>query len=280
MHVDHGLRPGSAAEAEVVEAAAARFGAAFRAERVAVEPGPNLEARARAARFGGAPARRRSPATPPTTRPRRCCSTCSGAQGSTAWPACGPSAHPILGLRRAETRALCVDARADAGRRPEQPRPRPPPQPGAPRAAPAARRRSPGATWPGCWPARPALLAEDADLLDELAGRLDVTDARVLAAAPVPLGAPRLAAVARRPVPTRRRVGRPGPGRGARRGRGLPAPRRAAGGALRRPPPGDRRLTRRRRAAGGLRAPRRPAGTLARCPAIGPSSATCPSSVT
>ncbi|HWC40128.1 MAG TPA: ATP-binding protein, partial [Acidimicrobiales bacterium] len=41
VHVDHGLRPGSAVEAGVVEAAAARFGARFRSERLAIPPGPN-----------------------------------------------------------------------------------------------------------------------------------------------------------------------------------------------------------------------------------------------
>ncbi|MGH9063413.1 MAG: ATP-binding protein, partial [Acidimicrobiales bacterium] len=46
VHVDHGLRPGSAGEAEVVRAAASRFGAGFTSKVVALPPGPNLEARA------------------------------------------------------------------------------------------------------------------------------------------------------------------------------------------------------------------------------------------
>ncbi|MEY2426142.1 MAG: tRNA(Ile)-lysidine synthase, partial [Actinomycetota bacterium] len=50
VHVDHGLRDGSAAEADVVRDAADRYGFGFRAERVEVGSGPNLEARARAAR--------------------------------------------------------------------------------------------------------------------------------------------------------------------------------------------------------------------------------------
>ncbi|HEY2330922.1 MAG TPA: ATP-binding protein, partial [Acidimicrobiales bacterium] len=51
VHVDHGLRPGSAAEAGPVAELASRLGAAFRAVTVEVAPGPNLEARARAARL-------------------------------------------------------------------------------------------------------------------------------------------------------------------------------------------------------------------------------------
>ena len=39
----------------MVASAAARFGAEFRAERVDVAPGPNLEARARAARYSVLP---------------------------------------------------------------------------------------------------------------------------------------------------------------------------------------------------------------------------------
>src|SRR5262249_62030331 len=50
VHVDHGLRAGSDREADVVAGAAARLCARFEARRVHVESGPNLEARARAAR--------------------------------------------------------------------------------------------------------------------------------------------------------------------------------------------------------------------------------------
>lgn len=55
VHVDHGLRPGSAAEADLVADVAARLGAAFRSERVRVDPGSNLEARAREARLAVLP---------------------------------------------------------------------------------------------------------------------------------------------------------------------------------------------------------------------------------
>lgn len=55
VHVDHGLRPDSADEADVVADAARRFGADFHRETVQVEPGANLEARARTARYGVLP---------------------------------------------------------------------------------------------------------------------------------------------------------------------------------------------------------------------------------
>lgn len=51
VHVDHGARPGSAAEADLVAGFARQLGTGFAAERVVVAPGPNFEARAREARY-------------------------------------------------------------------------------------------------------------------------------------------------------------------------------------------------------------------------------------
>ncbi|MBM3670689.1 MAG: tRNA lysidine(34) synthetase TilS [Actinobacteria bacterium] len=51
VHVDHGTRAGSAAEADAVAVHAERLGVEFHAERVDVAAGPNYEARARQARY-------------------------------------------------------------------------------------------------------------------------------------------------------------------------------------------------------------------------------------
>ena len=106
-HVDHGLRPGSAAEAEVVAKAAAGVGARFEARTVVVAPGPNLEARARAARFAALPA---GVATGHTMDDQAETVLLHVLRGAAAdglgGMAPGPH-HPLLGLRRAETHALC-----------------------------------------------------------------------------------------------------------------------------------------------------------------------------
>ena len=49
FHVDHGLRPSSSHEADRAGEIAAAVGVAFDRQRVTIEPGANLEARARAA---------------------------------------------------------------------------------------------------------------------------------------------------------------------------------------------------------------------------------------
>lgn len=107
-HVDHGLRVGSAEEADVVAAAADRYGAAFVAHRVVVEPGPNLEARARAARYGVLPV---DVATGHTAEDQAETMLLALLRGS-AWEGLAGMApghrRPLLGLRRAETVALCA----------------------------------------------------------------------------------------------------------------------------------------------------------------------------
>ena len=110
IHVDHGLRPGSASEAEVVAGAAARFGTRFEHHRAAVTPGPNLEARARAARFAVLPT---GVATGHTMDDQAETILVNMLRGAGADGLAGMTPgwrHPILGLRRSETHALCAIA--------------------------------------------------------------------------------------------------------------------------------------------------------------------------
>ena len=107
VHVDHGLRPGSAEEADVVRATAERFGASFRGVTVQVGPGPNLEARAREARYAALPADVLTGHTADDQAETVLANLLRGA-GSAGLAAMRPGPRrPILGLRRAETHDLC-----------------------------------------------------------------------------------------------------------------------------------------------------------------------------
>ena len=183
VHVDHGLRPGSAAESQVVAGAAARFGARFRSERVVVADGPNLEARARAARHR---VLGRGAATGHTADDQAETVLVNllrgaGVHGLAAMRA--GATHPILDLRRAETVALCEQLGLEPVRDPSNEDPR------------FVRNRVRAELLPRCSDiagrdvvpvlARQArLLAGDADLLDSLGDLLDPTDAAALSAAP------------------------------------------------------------------------------------------------
>jgi len=107
IHVDHGLREGSGAEAGVVEAAAGRFGASFRSLKVDVAARANLEARARRARYGVLPPGVCTGHTAEDRAETMLVNLLRGA-GPAGLGALRPGPrHPILALRRSETRALC-----------------------------------------------------------------------------------------------------------------------------------------------------------------------------
>ncbi|MET0727223.1 MAG: tRNA lysidine(34) synthetase TilS [Acidimicrobiales bacterium] len=107
VHVDHGLRPGSDREADLVAAASARFGAAFRAERVLVAPGPNIEARARTARYGVLPPEVLTGHTADDQAETVLLNLLRGA-GLDGLTGFRPEQRPIRRLRRTDTQALCV----------------------------------------------------------------------------------------------------------------------------------------------------------------------------
>jgi len=185
VHVDHGLRPESGAEADVVAAAAARYGAAFRAEKARVDAGPNLEARARRARFALLPPDVLTGHTADDQAETVLLNLLRGA-GLDGLGGMGPGRHPIIGLRRADTSALCREEGLDPVCDPTND------------DAAFRRNRIRHELLPflddlaerdvAAVLARQAdLLREEAALLDALAEAIDPTDARALAAAPPPL---------------------------------------------------------------------------------------------
>ncbi len=187
VHVDHGLRPGSGAEAEVVAHAARRFGCSFRSERVVLADGPNLEARARDARRQvlGPHAATGHTADDQAETVLANLLRGSGVHGLAAMRV-GPG-HPLLGLRRSETHALCHDLDLEPVHDPSNDDPR------------FVRNRVRHELVPLCsaiacrdvvpiLARQAAALSGDADLLDAVASLVDPEDAAALAAAPVPVG--------------------------------------------------------------------------------------------
>lgn len=108
VHVDHGLRDGSHLEARWVAEVAARFGAGFRSERVELEPGPNLEARARSARLQVLGASAALGHTADDRAETMLMNLLRGA-GPDGLAGIRPGLrHPIVALRRRETENVCT----------------------------------------------------------------------------------------------------------------------------------------------------------------------------
>ena len=107
VHVDHGLRPGSEAEADHVQAVAESLGAGFRAVQVSVTPGPNLEARARTARHRALPPGTLLGHTAEDQAETVVLNLLRGAGPDGLAGIRADERHPILALRRHETEALC-----------------------------------------------------------------------------------------------------------------------------------------------------------------------------
>jgi tRNA(Ile)-lysidine synthase len=186
VHVDHRLRPGSDREGGVVAGAAKRFGAAFRSETIDVAGGPNLEARAREARYAVLPADVMTGHTADDQAETMLLNLMRGASSSGLAAMRPGFRRPILALRRASTEDLCrtldvVVVDDPSNRDPAYLRNRVRHELLPTMNALAQRDLVPVLT------RQSGLLRDDADLLDELASALDPTDAKQLAAAPLPL---------------------------------------------------------------------------------------------
>jgi tRNA(Ile)-lysidine synthase len=186
VHVDHGLRPGSDREFDLVQAAASAVGVPARSVRVELTDGPNLEARARTARYAALPG---GVLTGHTADDQAETVLVNLLRGSGIDGLAGMRAstqRPLLGLRRHETGELCrtlgfavVDDPSNLDPRFVRNRVRH-------EVLPLLQDVS-GRDLVPVLIRQAALLADEADLLDELAAALDPTDARALTAAPVPL---------------------------------------------------------------------------------------------
>lgn len=119
VHVDHGLRVDSASDASAVEAAADRVGATWRTIPVEIGAGPNLEARARDARYVALDGARLAAGAAwvvvaHTADDQAETVLLNVLRGAAAAGIGGMAARrdriarPLLGLRRTETRALCA----------------------------------------------------------------------------------------------------------------------------------------------------------------------------
>lgn len=187
VHVDHGLRAGSELEAPRVAEIARGWGASFRSVHSPVDAGGDLEARARGARQRALPDGALFGHTADDQAETVLLRILRGT-GPSGVAAMRPDGHPLLGLRRAETHALCRHLGVVALRDPTNDDPR------------FRRNRVRHELLPlmddiarrdvvPLLARLAALSSEQSDLITGLAAVLDPTDAAALTAAPSPLAA-------------------------------------------------------------------------------------------
>jgi len=205
IHVDHGIRPGSSDEGLAVADAATRFGFEFEQVTVRVPPGPDLEARARKARYRALPDGVLTGHTMDDQAETVLLNilrggALDGLAGMRAGPGRPPVGRPLIGLRRSETVEVCREAGLSPVLDPSNVDPRFRRNRVRAELIPLLSTIAERDVVPVL--ARQAeVAAEDVQLLDRLAGEIDPTDARSLSRAPAPLARRALRAWIRRSTP-------------------------------------------------------------------------------
>lgn len=185
-HVDHGLRHGSADEADVVAQLCHQLDVGFVSLRVDVADGPNLEARARAARLAALPPGVLTGHTADDQAETVLLNLMRGASVDGLSGMRWSHNKPLLAIRRSETHELCRSLGITTVKDPSNGDPR------------FTRNRVRNELIPlmndiarrdvSALVARETrLIADDEDFLVELSGAIDVCDALQLAAAPLPV---------------------------------------------------------------------------------------------
>ena len=184
-HVDHGLRSDSANDFAFVNDIAVRLGVEAELRTVRVEQGPNIEARARDARFAVLPPNVLTGHTADDQAETVIINLLRGS-GTAGLSGMTREGHPLLGLRRHETRSLCDELGLTPLSDPMNEDDR----------FQRVRIRNEVLPLLGDVSKRDVvdvlvrqseLLRDDDDLLDELAAMIDVLDAKAVAQAPIAL---------------------------------------------------------------------------------------------
>ena len=184
-HVDHGLRPNGPDESSHVANLASKVGADFRSVVLSIEDGPNLEARAREARFASLPTDVHTGHTADDQAETILLHLLRGG-GPDALAGMRDDQHPIIRLRRADTESVCQIFQWRPTEDPSNDDPRFRRNRIRHEVLPLLNKVAERDVVPLL--VRAGQIAEkDAELLDRLAREIDVTDAVAVASAPIAL---------------------------------------------------------------------------------------------